>query len=188
MSEIGEINPKRPKYLIKHDARNVKIKITEDEKKTFTIAEHNAKLVGLEHSNIPDILSKTFELTVMAQIFEPIDNAIICVDEFGNKINTNKGDYECAACNEFNSESTEKYPHGHCKFAVQRWIEKFGSLDSRPEGLDDLQRKLRKIGEEKQVELTPEEVMQLTEGIPDEFTEEIRSQINDDDDKQSSIS
>jgi len=190
MSEIKITEqPKRPKYLIKEDVKNIKIKMTEDEKKVYTIADHNAKFVGLEKSNIPEIMEKTFKITTLAQVFEPIDNAIICVDENGYKINTNNGDYDCASCDQFDSNPTERHPHGHCKFAIEKWIEKFGSLDTRPEGLDELQSKLRKIGEEKQVELTPEEVLALTKDLPNQFTEDVKKQIGElDEDNGDSVS
>jgi len=196
--EIETIKPKRPSYMMEIDKRKVKIVATKEELETYTIAEHNAPfvfkketneegketIVPLEHSNIPEVLSKVFKNTVMTQILEPLDNCLICVDEEGRKVNTNEGDYECTKCNHFiNDENDslvkEKYPHGYCGYAVNRWIERFGSLDYRPEGLDEMQDRIRRIGEEKQPELTQEEVLRITQGITGGWADNVRESILD---------
>jgi len=148
----------------------------------------------MEHSNIPNVLSKVFRNTVMVQIMEPLDNALICVDENGIKINTNEGDYDCAKCDHFvNDENDElvktKYNHGYCKFGIDRWLERFGSLDYRPEGLDELHDKIRRIGEDKQPELTQEEVLQMTKGLSGDWVDSVRESISEaSDDIQDSLS
>jgi hypothetical protein len=196
--ELEVIKPKRPAYMMDVDKRNIKIIATEEELMGYTIAEHNAPFVWvkkknedgedvkvkMEHSNIPSVLSKVFKNTVMAQIMEPLDNALICVDINGTKVNTNEGDYDCSKCNHFVNDKTDeliktKYNHGYCKFAIDKWIERFGSLDYRPEGLDDLQDKIRRIGEDKQVELTQEEVLQMTKGLSGDWVDDVRESISE---------
>jgi hypothetical protein len=174
----------RPAYMMEDDIKKANVKITPEEAKLYAIAEHNAKWVGLEHSNIPDLYSNIFPFTVMTQVMEPIDNAIICVDEHGNKVNTNDGDYDCSQCNHFCSEAEDedmarRYPHGYCRFSVEKWIEKFGSLDNKPEGLEELQKKVNAIGTEKQTELTVEEIMKMTEGIDGGWADEMKKNLAD---------
>jgi hypothetical protein len=113
---------KRPEYLFNQDLANTKIVMTEQEKKVFTVSEESAKECGLERSNIPDIIN--FENTVMAQIYDPILKAVICVNDKGEKVSTNKRDYDCATCAHFiNSkksiykEMMKRNPNGYCQFA-----------------------------------------------------------------------
>jgi len=177
---------KRPEYMIKSDKDKVKITVSEAEQKLYAIAEHNAirpNVIGIEHSNIPELYKAIWPYTVMTQVMEALDNEIICVNEHGVKVNTNEGDYDCAVCDHFCNDPDDelvksKYPHGYCKFATSRWIEKFGSIDYRPEGLADLQGRLNAIGTEKQQELTPEEVLKFTEGIDGGWVDEVRKSIS----------
>lgn len=120
----------------------------------------------------------------MTQVMEPIDNALICVDENGIKINTNDGDYDCAQCDHFCAESEDpemakRYPHGFCKWSTDKWIEKFGSLDVKPEGLEELQEKVSAIGTEKQTELTIEEIMKMTEGVSGGWIDDMKNDLSD---------
>lgn len=186
MSEISM--PKkvsRPTYMIESDIKKQNIKITDEELKVYTIAQHNVdKIKNLEKSNIPDIYENVFKYSVMAWVFEPIDNAVICVDENGIKVNTNEKDYECATCDHFVEDPDdplvkERYPHGYCSFATNRWIERFGSLDAKPDGFDDFQSKMAKIGEnQEQREISVDEIMKLTAGLSGGWVDEMKGNLN----------
>jgi len=165
---------KRPDYLLDQDLANVKIVMTDEEKKTFTISEESASKCGLEHSNIPDIIN--FDISVKAEVYDPILRAVICVNDKGEKISTNKKDYDCSLCDHFISKASniidkdlmKRYPNGYCKYTIDAWIEKFGSLDNRPEELDKIKEAMRAVGTQEQKELTQEEVLELASGIEDD--------------------
>jgi hypothetical protein len=165
---------KRPDYLLDQDLANTKIVMTKEEKTTFTVTEESAQKCGLEKSNIPDIIN--FDISVMAQIYDPIIRAVVCVNDKGERISTNKRDYDCATCDHFvndksnivNRELMKRYPNGFCQYTVDAWIEKFGSLDNRPEGLDKIKEKMQTIGQHEQKELTQEEVLELAAGIEED--------------------
>lgn len=117
--------------------------------------------MGLEKSNIPELYSNIFEKSVMIQILDPLSNRMVCVDELGNKINTqNSGrDFDCHTCDHFIHPNND-YPNGQCSWALAKFKAKFG--DTIPEGLDEM---VKASQDETHTDLTQDEVLKLTEGL-----------------------
>jgi hypothetical protein len=168
MSEINlsKTKVKRPPYLIAQDLINSKIKPTEDELKNIPVIKHWIEKVGLTASNIPDInvLKEQFKNTTMVQLMDVFTNRTVCVNEFGEQVNSNPigEDFECRTCDQY-IQPNEEFEHGQCEYAYLRFKERFG--DKRPEGLDKL---IEKQNSEEHVPLDQEEVLKLTEGITEE--------------------
>jgi hypothetical protein len=137
---MGEISiakvqrAKRPKSLMVQDV--ARVVPTEEELKTLPITTFWAEKMHIE-SNIPKMYSHIFDKTVMVQILDPFVNRTICVNEFGQKVNSHPGDedFDCLTCDSF-MKPTPEHPSGQCGYAHKRFKERFG--DTIPEGLDDL--------------------------------------------------
>lgn len=177
MSEINLnyiYNVKRPIYLSSQDLDKYIVRLTEDELKHYPIISQWCQKLGLEKSNIPSLYSHIFANTVMIQIIDPITNKTVCVNESGEKINTNPigKDFECVSCDHF--KKTEKHPTGQCMFAYNRFKERFG--EQRPDGLSKLIEN-SKLEDSQHEELTQEEVLQLTGVLNDQQDTNQRSEV-----------